>query len=99
MFIPAITVWDRIGISRRNENPKSDTALYLPKGVTMELRVNGEGRSFDGCTLHELIASMGLDPSRVAVELNGDIVPRAGFGDVRLNDGDSLEIVHFVGGG
>ena len=65
----------------------------------MELRVNGEDRSFDGSTLHELIASMGLDTSRVAVELNGGIVPRAEFGDVGLNDGDSLEIVHFVGGG
>ena len=65
----------------------------------MELRVNGEDRSFDGCTLHELIASMGLDPSRVAVELNGDIVPRADFSNMKLKDGDSLEIVHFVGGG
>ena len=65
----------------------------------MELRVNGEDRSFDGCTLHELIASIGLNPSRVAAELNGNIVPRAEFGDTKLKNGDSLEIVQFVGGG
>ena len=65
----------------------------------MELRVNGENRSFDGCTLCDLIESMELNPGRVAVELNGNIVPRAEFGNTELKNGDSLEIVHFVGGG
>lgn len=65
----------------------------------MEIRVNGENRRFDDCTLSEVIASMGLDPSRVAAELNGSIVPRADFKNTALKDGDSLEIVHFVGGG
>ena len=65
----------------------------------MELRVNGEDRSFDGCTLHELITSINLNPGRIAVELNGNIVPRSEFGNVELKNGDSLEIVHFVGGG
>ena len=65
----------------------------------MELRVNGEDRSFDGSTLHELIASMDLNPGRVAVELNGNIIPRSEFSNVKLKNGDSLEIVHFVGGG
>ena len=65
----------------------------------MELRVNGENRSFDGCTLRDLIGSMELNPGRVAVELNGNIVPRAEYGNVKLKNGDSLEIVHFVGGG
>ena len=65
----------------------------------MEIRVNGENRNFDDCMLSEVIASMGLDPSRVAAELNGSIVPRAEFKNTSLKDGDSLEIVHFVGGG
>ena len=65
----------------------------------MEIRVNGENRRFDDCTLSEVIVSMGLDPSRVAVELNGKIIPRAEFDRTELKDGDSLEIVHFVGGG
>ena len=65
----------------------------------MEIRVNGENRSFDGCSLLELISSMDLNQYRVAVELNGTIVPRADFGKTDLKNGDSLEIVHFVGGG
>ena len=65
----------------------------------MDIRVNGENRRFDDCTLSEVIVSMGLDPSRVAVELNGNIIPRAEFDRAELKDGDSLEIVHFVGGG
>ena len=65
----------------------------------MDLKVNGEMKSTDVPSLHDLIADMGLDPSRVAVELNGSIVPRADFKDTVLKNGDSLEIVHFVGGG
>ena len=65
----------------------------------MEIKVNGENRNFDDCSLSEVIVSMGLDPSRVAAELNGSIVPRAEFKNTSLKDGDSLEIVHFVGGG
>ena len=65
----------------------------------MELRVNGENKVFDTSVLIDVISSMGLEPSRVAVELNGTIVPRSEFRDTELKDGDSLEIVHFVGGG
>ena len=65
----------------------------------MELRVNGETRTIDASTLYDVIESMELEPSRVAVELNGSIVPRAEFKDTRVKDGDSLEVVHFVGGG
>ncbi len=65
----------------------------------MEIRINGENKIFDDCTLSEVIASMGLDPSRVAAELNGSIIPRVEFNNTALKDGDSLEIVHFVGGG
>lgn len=65
----------------------------------MELRVNGERKDSDAESLLEMISSMGLEPKRVAVELNGNIVPRAEFGKIKLKDGDSLEIVHFVGGG
>jgi thiamine biosynthesis protein ThiS len=69
----------------------------------MKLTVNGEDRSFDGndapSTLAALIESMGMKPDRVAVELNRDIVPRDRWSATALNDGDRLEIVHFVGGG
>ena len=65
----------------------------------MKLRVNGEIEDIGNSNLSQAIEDMGLDPSRVAVELNGKIVPRADFKSTVLKDGDSLEIVHFVGGG
>ena len=65
----------------------------------MEIRVNGEVIATDASSLYELIVSMGLDPTRVAAELNSSIVPRAEFKDTAVKNGDSLEIVHFVGGG
>ena len=62
--------------------------------------INGERRrAASGTTLAELIAEIGLDPLRVAVERNCEIVPRSTFGDVIVEDGDDYEIVHFVGGG
>jgi thiazole synthase len=46
-----------------------------------------------------LIADVGLNPQRVAVERNLEIVPRSTFGEIMVEDGDAYEIVHFVGGG
>ena len=66
----------------------------------MKITVNGE--SFDcadGATLLELIVSRALAPERVAAEVGGVIVPRADFGKRALRDGETVELVHFVGGG
>ncbi len=66
----------------------------------MKLQVNGEEKTFDApLTLATLIANMGLKADRVAVELNRDIAPRDKWFNLELQDGDRLEIVHFVGGG
>ena len=65
----------------------------------MELKVNGKMRITDISSLYDLITDMGLEPTRVAAELNGNIVPRAEFKNTVLKNGDSLEIVNFVGGG
>ncbi len=66
----------------------------------ISLRVNGESRrAAAGTTLAELTASLGLDPAKVAVERNLAVIPRSTYADVTLEDGDELEIVHFVGGG
>lgn len=67
----------------------------------MQLTLNGETftEAPDGCTVAELLAHLDLEPSRVAVELNRDIVPKTGYAERRLADGDELEILHFVGGG
>jgi sulfur carrier protein len=66
----------------------------------MEIRLNGESRSFaDGLSVAELLEALGLGGRRVAVELNLDIVPRESFPTTRLAAGDVVEVVQFVGGG
>ncbi len=67
---------------------------------TVSIRVNGEHRRIAaGLTIAQLAADLGLVPEKVAVERNLEIVPRSTLGDVIVEDGDELEIVHFVGGG
>lgn len=63
------------------------------------LRVNGEERSVAASTLLELLEVLGTRPELVAIEHNGEIVPRARFGDTPLASGDRVEIVQFVQGG
>ena len=66
----------------------------------MQLFVNGEPKSCpEPISLTQLIEELGMKGDRVAVELNREIVSRACWSDTRLQDGDRLEIVHFVGGG
>ncbi len=65
----------------------------------LSLTVNGEARSATPGSLADLVRSLELDPARVAVERNGEIVARSTLGDIAVADGDVLEIVHFVGGG
>lgn len=67
---------------------------------TISLTLNGDPhRSAAGATVADLVRDIGLDPAKVAVERNLEIVPRSTLADVALADGDVLEIVHFVGGG
>ena len=65
------------------------------------LAVNGaERRIPDGWTLADLLASLELEPRTVVVERNGTIVrDRSSFASIELGSNDSIEIVHFVGGG
>ena len=67
---------------------------------TLSVRINGEARRVSaGTTIAALVAEIGLDPARVAVERNLEIVPRSTLATVTVEDGDAFEIVHFVGGG
>lgn len=67
---------------------------------TISISVNGEHRRVTaGMTIADLANTLGLAPEKVAVERNLEIVPRSTLADVRIEDGDELEIVHFVGGG
>jgi sulfur carrier protein len=64
------------------------------------LSINGEARRFDGpLTCRQLLDVLELAGKRVALEKNGEIVPRSRFGEETLADGDKLEIVVAVGGG
>jgi len=66
----------------------------------MRLVVNGEERQVgDNTTVKQLLASLGLADTLVAVERNQEIVPRAQHERTELHDGDRVEVVHFVGGG
>lgn len=66
----------------------------------MKLTVNGELREVEGpMTVLGLVESFGLQPQKIAVERNLEIVPRSAYGEVGLRDGDRIEIVNFVGGG
>jgi sulfur carrier protein len=66
----------------------------------MKLFVNGETRSLeDVADVAALVAALGLDGRKVAVERNLEIVPRSAYERTALEDGDRIEIVHFIGGG
>ena len=66
----------------------------------MRLTVNGELKEApSGATLAAFLASLGLEQNRIAVERNLEIAPRSLWPAIRLEDGDQLEIVQFVGGG
>ena len=67
---------------------------------TISIHINGEHRRVrEGLTLAALASELGFVPEKVAVERNLAVVPRSTLQDVMVEDGDELEIVHFVGGG
>ncbi len=66
----------------------------------MQLTINGEERRFQALgDVAALVAALGLDVRKVAVERNLEIVPRSLYAATPLADGDRIEIVHFIGGG
>ena len=65
----------------------------------MKITVNGEERDISPQTVMGYLGEIGIDPRRVAVELNLDILPKGEYSATMLNEGDRIEIVHFVGGG
>ncbi|MFA6144771.1 MAG: sulfur carrier protein ThiS [Sulfurimonas sp.] len=66
----------------------------------MNVKVNGEIREMDeGSTLHNLIAILGLEERVMAAALNMQIVKQDAWDDALLNDGDTIELLDFVGGG
>jgi thiamine biosynthesis protein ThiS len=83
-----------------NAGPSHTSAMH--SSVTLTL--NGESQVFQGpadgpLSLAGLLVTLGLDSRKVAVERNEEIVPRSRYSETWLASGDSLEIVHFIGGG
>lgn len=68
--------------------------------TTIQVRLNGKERDVvAGQTVRTLLESLDLHPSLVVVELNREILARDAYGDVPVRQGDTIELVHFVGGG
>jgi len=68
--------------------------------MEIQVSVNGQQRALpEGCTVAHLVEILEMDPTRVAVERNLDVVPRATWSNTTIEDGDRLEVVTFVGGG
>ena len=63
------------------------------------VKINGTALDIAGKTVSEYLATTNYDPNRIAVERNGDIVLKSQYAVTVLKDGDSIEIVGFVGGG
>ena len=74
--------------------------MSIDAQTSLTVRVNGEQRRIrGGASLSEMLKELGIDPLRVAVERNLEVVPRSTLGEVLVEDGDQYEVVHFVGGG
>jgi thiamine biosynthesis protein ThiS len=66
----------------------------------LRVQVNGEFRELpEKITLDELVRELSLAPERLAIELNREVVRRAAWPETEMREGDTIEIVHFVGGG
>ncbi len=70
--------------------------------MPLTIHLNGQSMSLSGghgSTVAQLVAELGFQADRIAIERNGLILPRKDWGEVTLDEGDRLELVHFVGGG
>ena len=75
--------------------------MYRPaRQQTMQVTINSKMEALDGeMSVADLLARRKIEPIRVAVEINEDLVPRKTFAERMIRDGDRIEIVTFVGGG
>jgi thiazole synthase len=74
--------------------------LKVTAHMALEITLNGETRTLDApASVKGLLIGLGLDPAKIAVERNLEIVPRSTYDQVQVANGDRLEIVHFIGGG
>jgi len=80
--------------------PPKQPSTHPPAPPRLALLLNGEPHEVAAdATVLDLVTGLGRDPRTVAVERNGELVPRAAYPATRLAAGDRLEVVHFVQGG
>ncbi len=101
---PTFTAWEAVGLplddTRIGQDYGCREARTAMQSLTMQVHLNGDTREIaSGQTLAALLEQSGLVSARVAVELNGRIVPRARHAEQALSEGDRIEIVHALGGG
>ena len=82
----------------RGTSKSEVSRIFYFGGVNM-VKINGTELPIAGKTVSEYLATTNYDIRRIATERNGDIVPKAAYAETVLKDGDSIEIVSFVGGG
>jgi thiazole synthase len=104
MTVPFIPVFASVPLRGNAFGCGGDNGLSIAAAMhtdgTITISVNGEHkRVAAGLTIAQLASELGLVPEKVAVERNLEVVPRSQIGTVTVEDGDELEIVHFVGGG
>ena len=80
-----------------------DTAFFVPAGwshPSMNITLNGENRVVpDGLTVQGLLRHLDIQPERVAVEINEEVVRKASYAEAMVREGDTVEMVQFMGGG
>lgn len=67
--------------------------------ISRSIICNGEEKKVTAQNIEQLLTELNLGEKKVAVELNQEIIPRDNYSSTRVSEGDSVEIVHFVGGG
>ncbi len=78
---------------------RQDSQGSSGKEVKILVKINGEEQAVEGQTVAEYLEKAGYSRNRVAVEKNGEILPKAEYDSAVLEDGDVIEVVSFVGGG
>ncbi len=86
------------GLQAIKEVTRSVTSFFVFGGAFM-VKVNGAELDIAGKTITEYLSAANYDPRRIAVERNGDIVFKSLYDATVIEDGDSIEVVSFVGGG
>jgi thiamine biosynthesis protein ThiS len=85
---------------RRRPVAKNERTVHVNEAETIRVQVNGKEREIaPGLTVHGLLEHLELQPGAVVVELNREILARDSYEGVDVSEGDTIELVHFVGGG